>query len=348
MLTLNRNRMAKNDPTTALLEWYRRHPRPFPWRRNRDPYRIWISETMLQQTTATAVIPYFEAFLSRFPTLETLASAPLEEVLEAWSGLGYYSRARNLHKSALSLKDAGGFPKTHGKLQELPGFGPYTSRAVASLAFDEQVGVLDGNVIRVLSRVEGQAWEWWRPSVRARIQERADAWVHGAPSHEVNQALMDLGREVCRARAPACMQCPLLSGCSARARDSIEALPLPKPRRAREFWSWQAFVHFKNGRVLLERNDDAPFLKRQWTLPGRARRLRAAPARFDYKHAITHHDIFVTVELGLPKMMGSERKWIKLKEIRRHAQASLVHKALAHALPGATRGTFLQRLQVET
>src|SRR5262245_51375573 len=140
---------AQND----LGHWFKENQRPLPWRLNRDPYRIWISETMLQQTTTTAVIPYFERFVKRFPDLQALARATVGEVVEAWAGLGYYSRARNLHKSAVALAAQGGFPSTAHELENFPGFGPYTSKAVASLAFDEAVGVVDGNVIRVLARL---------------------------------------------------------------------------------------------------------------------------------------------------------------------------------------------------
>src|SRR6185312_12760226 len=169
--------MSTKPMQLQLLEWYRANRRELPWRASRDPYRIWISETMLQQTTTTAVIPFFERFVARFPDLKALAQSTEAEVLEMWSGLGYYSRARNLHKAAQALVARGGFPQTHEELAEFPGFGPYTARSVASLAFDQAVGVVDGNVIRVLSRCEGEDWEWWRPNVRQQIQNRADAWV---------------------------------------------------------------------------------------------------------------------------------------------------------------------------
>ena len=310
-----------------LLEWYRQNRRDLPWRQNRDPYRIWISETMLQQTTTTAVIPYFEKFVERFPSLKSLATAKIESVLEAWAGLGYYSRARNLHKAAQLLHQLGAFPRTHEELLELPGFGPYTSRSVASLAFDAQVGVVDGNTIRVLSRAEGHDWEWWQGKVRAQIQARADAWVEGVPSYEMNQALMELGRTICTPKSPSCLLCPLRASCVSLKQSRVETRPGSKPKRAREIWLWEPVVKIQKEQILIRRNHDIPFMKGQWLLPGQARRLKAKPKSFDYRHSVTHHDIYVTVgQTGLK--IEKHDKWVRLEEIRQHVPANLVQKAL--------------------
>jgi A/G-specific adenine glycosylase len=330
--------MIHTDAKSRLLEWYRHNRRDLPWRANRDPYRIWISETMLQQTTTTAVIPYFERFVARFPDLASLARAPESTVVEAWSGLGYYSRARNLHKSARALHERGGFPRTFSELIELPGFGPYTSRSVASLAFDQAVGVVDGNVIRVLSRLEAADWPWWENKIRDEIQKRADAWVEGVPSHEMNQALMELGRTVCMPKQATCLLCPLQTFCQALRQDRVTELPRPRPRRAREIWSWRPRLAIKDGRILLQKNSTAPFLRGQWLLPATAERLTRKPAAYHYRHSITHHDIYVTVESGLPKIFPSDTKWVSLKEIRRHVPASLVQKALARLAADPDRG----------
>ena len=157
-----------------LIAWYQKNKRVLPWRASQDPYKIWISEVMLQQTTVTAVIPYYEKFLKLFPTVQKLAAATIEDVYEMWAGLGYYSRARNLHKSAVLLSEmilsGNGFPQSYQQLLELPGFGPYTARAVSSLAFGEKTGVLDGNVIRVLSRKYGIDSDWWQTVARNDLQ----------------------------------------------------------------------------------------------------------------------------------------------------------------------------------
>jgi len=312
-----------------LLHWYRQNKRPFPWRANRDPYRIWLSETMLQQTTTTAVIPYFERFVARFPTLESLAMAPEPQVLEAWAGLGYYSRARNLHKAAKALQGRGGFPRTYRELIELPGFGPYTSRAVSSLAFGESVGVVDGNVIRVLSRFYGQAWDWWQGKTRDEIQRRADEWVKGVSSYEMNQALMELGRTICTPKSPSCLLCPLRAECIAFKAGRVASLPKPKPRREREVWIWRANVQTRRDQVLICKNDTVPFLKGHWMLPGQARRAKIKPAKFDFKHSITHHDIYVTVDGA--KAKAGDGQWVTLKELRQYAPTSLVEKAVQFA-----------------
>ncbi|MGE0527642.1 MAG: A/G-specific adenine glycosylase [Bdellovibrionales bacterium] len=312
-----------------LLEWFHHNKREFPWRLNRDPYRIWISETMLQQTTTTAVIPFFERFVKRFPDLESLAQAPVESVLEAWAGLGYYSRARNLHRAAQELRARGEFPRDYREWIVLPGLGPYTARAVASLAFDQSVGVVDGNVIRVISRIYEKDWEWWRPSVREQVQNLADEWVQDVSSPDMNQALMELGRTVCTPKSPVCLLCPVRAHCKAFAGNRASELPRPRPRREPEVWVWEPVLDVHKGRIRLVRNTKIPFLRGQWLLPGLARKVRAKPREFDYKHSITHHLIYVTVTRELPTMDKVDTMWVPLKEIQQHVPTSLVQKALA-------------------
>jgi A/G-specific adenine glycosylase len=320
---------AMQKAKLRLVEWYKDNARELPWRKNRDPYRIWISETMLQQTTTTAVIPFYERFLAKLPTLQSLAAAPIETVIELWAGLGYYARARTLHAAGQQLHARGGFPKTYEELIELKGFGPYTSRAVASLAFGQSVGVVDGNVIRVLSRFYGEKWEWWQARLRPTIQALVDQWVEGVSSAQMNQALMELGRTICTPKQTSCLLCPLRPDCVAFKKDIVAQLPLVRPRRQREIWQWTTYVHTKNQNILLQKNSTAPFLKGQWLLPGVAKRLVKKPSRFDYKHSITHHDIFVTVRQAVPKMDATESKWVPVQEIRKHVPASLVQKALS-------------------
>ena len=165
-----------------LLPWYRENKRDLPWRKTRDPYCIWISETMLQQTTSRAVIPFYERFLTSFPTVHDLAKASEGKVMENWAGLGYYSRARNLHKAAKQISKMGEFPKEVDDLLALPGLGPYTARAVASIAFEKPAGVVDGNTIRVLSRFYDWKGEWWKTAGRLWVQETMDEWVQEEPA----------------------------------------------------------------------------------------------------------------------------------------------------------------------
>ena len=331
--------MKQHSAQHHLLNWFRANKRDLPWRANRDPYRIWISETMLQQTTTTAVIPFFERFLELFPTLPALAMAQEGTVIAAWAGLGYYSRARNLHKAAQQLHALGRFPQTYQQLLDLPGFGPYTARAVASLAFGQNVGVVDGNVIRVLSRFTSTPWQWWKPAARNKIQTLADRWVADLPSSDINQGFMELGRTICTPRSPSCPMCPLSTNCLGLRQGSPEELPLTKPKQPKQIWWWQPEVHMRKGRLGLILNDKLPFLKGQWLLPGQGRAAAQPPKKFDYRHSITHYDIFVTVARKIPKLKGSASlaptRWVPLEEIQQHVPTSLVLKALRMAAGSA-------------
>ncbi len=321
--------MSIKTDSRNLIEWYRGVRRDLPWRKDRDPYRIWISEVMLQQTTVTAVIPYYEKFLKRFPTLNDLAGSPVEDVLEYWAGLGYYSRARNLHTSSLTL-NAGGFPKTAAELLELPGFGPYTARAVSSLAFDEKTGVLDGNVIRVLSRMYGLSLEWWKPKGRSSLQQAADALAQTDHPADLNQGMMELGATVCTPTNPACLLCPWQKTCLARIEGRIAELPLKRPRRAIEIWLWRPTIAIRKGNVFVEPNTYAPFLKNHELPPGDVKRLKKAPKSFSFRGGVTHYDIYVDVT-RVPKLETRSRKsgkWIPLTELKRAIPVSLIRKAI--------------------
>ncbi|MBC86893.1 MAG: A/G-specific adenine glycosylase [Bdellovibrionaceae bacterium] len=311
-----------------LLAWYSDHQRDLPWRHTTDPYSIWISEIMLQQTTATAVIPFYNRFLEALPTVESLAKAKQEEVYALWAGLGYYSRARNLQKAAKLIVQLGHFPKTFSDLIELPGLGPYTSRAVSSFAFGESVGVLDGNVIRFLSRFENLPLEWWKTRERNQLQELADQWVANVNPSLMNQALMEIGSTQCLPKNPKCLICPLMKSCKAQADGVIDSLPLKKPKRQKELWSWNAYLVKKGKRVATVINDYSPFLKGQRLLPGKSRRLKVKPKTSKYKHHITHHEIFVTVHEKDSSILDSYNDviWVEQDEIKKHVPFSLVHK----------------------
>lgn len=310
----------------ALLKWYRENRRSLPWRANRDPYRIWVSEVMLQQTTVAAVVPYYEKFLKLFPDVGALANAPEGDVLKAWAGLGYYSRARNLHKAAKALAEKG-FPKTAAELLDFPGFGPYTAAAVASIAFDDPSGVLDGNVIRVLSRRYGWDSDWWTTVEKKKLQAQSDAFAAAGSPSEINQAMMELGATVCTPKSPACLLCPWAKSCEARRRDAIAAIPKPKPRKSMETWLWSPVVHRKKDRVALIVNESAPVLKGQFIFPGAFKRIPKKPKTFDARHGITHHDIFVRVAAGAgPAAKGV--RWVDLSELETVNPSKLLRKVL--------------------
>ena len=213
------------DVACRLSRWYRVHRRDLPWRRTRDPYAIWVSEAMLQQTTAEVVIPRWRRFLSRFPTVEALARAPERAVLAEWSGLGYYARARNLHRAARAIAARGAFPRTFAELLELPGNGPYTAAAVASIAFGIPVAAVDGNVVRVLCRLRGLRLDPKASRTLARLRIEAQALVPARGAGDHNQAVMELGALVCTPRAPRCGACPLRTLCKAAASGKPEGFP---------------------------------------------------------------------------------------------------------------------------
>jgi A/G-specific adenine glycosylase len=309
-----------------LLKWYKENKRDLPWRNTRDPYMIWISEVMLQQTTVKAVIPYYEKFLKKFPTVKSLSKASIKEVYTYWAGLGYYSRADNLHKAARKLS-ATGFPKTHTELLEYPGFGPYTSRAVSSFAFQDPVGVLDGNAIRFLSRFHGLVIPWWENSSRAILQKHADDWVSKTDSSQTNQALIEIGATICTARSPSCLLCPVRSACAAFSKNLQEKLPLKKDRKKLEVWIWEPDIFIQNSKVGFTKNNYAPFLNGKMIFPGRVKKLKTAPKIYNYKHNITHHEIYVKLKLN-SKKSKDDLKWISKNQITKINPASLIQKAL--------------------
>lgn len=250
----------------ALLDWFDRSKRDLPWRGVRDPYPIWLSEIMLQQTQVVTVIPYFLRFLERFPTVEALASAPLTDVLAMWRGLGYYSRARNLHAAAQRFASEG-FPRTAKALRTFPGLGRYTSAAVASIAFGEPVAVLDGNVARVLSRllaIEGPTGD---RANEKRLWNEAEALLDRDRPGDFNQALMELGATVCKPVNPSCLVCPVASSCEARRLGRQAEIPAPKIRPARKQLRLACAVIRSRDGLLLARREESGLFGGLWELP---------------------------------------------------------------------------------
>lgn len=313
----------------SLLLWYAENKRVLPWRANKNPYFIWVSEIMLQQTTVTAVVPFFDRFIAAFPTVESLAAAPQEKVLELWAGLGYYSRARNLHQTAKQIAQTG-FPKSAKELIQLKGFGPYTSHAVASIAFDEAVGVLDGNVIRILSRLFSRPAKWWTTKDKDELQEIAHLMAQSGPPSEINQAMMELGATVCTTHQPMCVRCPWLKDCLGYKLNTVKKLPLSKPKRQHEYWIWQPEIKLQKNQVAFVKNHDAPILKKMILLPGSWKKSDQKPKEFDFSHSITHHKIYVQIQKVRSVKKRDNYLWVQLNEVRQHNPSSLIEKTLRH------------------
>jgi A/G-specific adenine glycosylase len=253
-----------------LHAWYRRDHRDLPWRRTADPYRIWISEILLQQTQVGSAIGRYEQFLARFPDVAALAAAPLDDVLLAWEGAGYYARARNLHLAARRIVEehGGELPRSVAALRSLPGVGPYTAAAVASIAFGIPEPVLDGNVERVLCRAFAVGGDPHAPATRRALLEIARGLLPRGHAGDHNQAAMELGATICTPRRPRCGVCPVERLCEARASDRVELLPERRPRRARPHHVVAVGLLWRRGRVLIQRRPDEGLLGGLWEFPG--------------------------------------------------------------------------------
>jgi A/G-specific adenine glycosylase len=281
-----------------LLAWYGKHKRDLPWRRTEDPYRIWISEVMLQQTRVAAVIPYYERFLTLFPDAAALASAPEQALLAAWAGLGYYSRARNLQKAARAIVELGQFPADYEALRGLPGVGDYTAAAVASIAFGKPHAVLDGNVLRVLSRVAAESGDIKSQVVRSRLRALAEKLLDPRHPGEFNQALMELGATVCVPKQPLCGQCPIRFECQARREGLENQLPLSGARPAASRRERHLVAIEKGGRILLwQRPPDSQRMAGFWELPEREQvpGAEVVEAAGRFRHSIVHTTYLVVV-----------------------------------------------------
>lgn len=254
-----------------ILHWFDQYGRKnLPWQQNRSPYRVWVSEIMLQQTQVATVIPYYERFMARFPSIHALATAEQAEILQLWTGLGYYARGRNLHKCAQVLVDQhqGTFPKTVEELAELPGIGRSTAAAIVSLAYNEPAAILDGNVKRVLARFHAVAgWPGQKP-VADRLWEIAETHTPSARAADYTQAMMDLGATLCTRSKPLCHDCPLSHDCQARQQDNISAYPGKKPKKALPVKTTQFMICLnKERKILLEQRPATGIWGGLWSFP---------------------------------------------------------------------------------
>ncbi|MBL8913383.1 MAG: A/G-specific adenine glycosylase [Archangium sp.] len=338
---------------SELLAWFDQHQRELPWRRTKDPYGVWVSEVMLQQTQVDRVIGYWSRFLERFPTVKSLAAAEVADVLSMWTGLGYYSRARNLHRAAQQIvsEHKGRVPREVKDLLELPGFGRYTAGAVASIAFDQETPIVDGNVARVLSRVfeiEGQPQDKVR---EAKLWERAGELVKGARPGDLNQALMELGATVCVPSSPLCLICPVRAKCKALAHGRVDELPPPRKAMKRKKLELAVAVARRGKDVLLARREEKGLFGGLWELPcvelpGTLEKLLGkrttsiGPEMVVIERTLTHRDLFLHVfpvkvgarALGKPPPGYVEWKWVPVSERKTLGMSSAMSAVIDEAL----------------
>jgi len=353
-------RAAPATPQAAdLLTWYDRHRRKLPWRappgERSDPYRVWLSETMLQQTTVKAVAPYYARFLARWPDLKALAAASLDEVLAAWAGLGYYARARNMHACARTVVERhdGRFPASETALRELPGIGAYTAAAIAAIAFDQSATPVDGNIERVIARLYALATPL--PTGKAAIMRQAHALTPEKRAGDFAQALMDLGATICTPKKPACALCPWNGACTAHARGEAELFPLRTPKREGQLRRGAAFVARRADDCVLLRTRPARGLlggmaevpTTAWAADFDDSQALAAAPRFSPKqvtwrkttgvvrHVFTHFPLELMVyRTELPRDVAAPAgtRWTAIAQLGDEALPSLMRKVVAHGL----------------
>ena len=330
---------------TRLLPWFAQNKRPMPWRSNRTPYRVWISELMLQQTRVDQVIPYFNRFMKRFPSLKSLAAASQEEVLKQWEGLGYYSRARNLHKAAriIVADHKGRFPKTAAEILALPGVGSYTAAAIGSLAFNLDLAVLDGNVIRVLSRLFAYTQDTRSSAAKKELQQLADTLLVKGDAGNFNEAMMELGATICLPRNPRCGDCPISSVCLGHESGRPTDYPVKAPKKkVPHIIVGAAVVTNRKGEVLIAQRRNEDMLGGLWEFPGGKQEtgetiqqcivrelkeelginIEMGDFLVTVKHAYSHftmdlHTHFAKIKSGRPRPIEcQDYRWVKISALR--------------------------------
>jgi A/G-specific adenine glycosylase len=349
----NSNPEATHSPAPSreisqrLLKWYDVHARSLPWRKSQDPYQVWVSEIMLQQTQVDTVIPYYQRWLKRFPTVKALAEAPLANVLSLWEGLGYYSRARNLHKAAQQVRAefGGRVPPTLDELRTLPGIGRYTAGAIASIAFNLDTAVLDGNVKRVLARVFNLTDDVKSPAGEKKLWALAESLVPAGRAGDYNQAVMDLGATVCVPQNPTCLICPLLGICESQKLGVQNERPVVKRKPPTPHYEVTAAIIRHRGRVLITQRPLDKLLGGLWEFPGGKQeadeslieclvreieeelgmQIEVSEQRLLLKHGFTHFKI--TLHVFEAQWLGGDPqakevaalKWVKLAELPNYA-----------------------------
>lgn len=335
----------------ALLRWYGVKARPLPWRGTKDPYAIWVSEVMLQQTQIATVIPYYARFLRAFPTLRRLAHAPFERVAEQWSGLGYYRRARHLHEAAQEVvaRFNGKFPDQYKEARMLPGVGHYTACAVLSIVYNRPLPALDGNVARVVARLNAWRGNLHQSAFRKRVEGQLACLLAPQRPGDFNQALMELGQTLCLPRAPRCHACPLRKWCKAFQEGNLELYPEPRPRRPTERRHLAAAVILRGDKAALVRGLDEGLIGELWNFPaafGKSRKqavanlqtklagytgsgMRGGAPVGSLRHNITFRSIQVTLYRFEAPVNSNSLRWFLLDDLKSAAVSKLTRKIAA-------------------
>jgi A/G-specific adenine glycosylase len=315
-----------------LHEWFEKNQRDLPWRRTKDPYCIWLSEIMLQQTRVTAVIPYYERFLERFPDYGSLAAASESELLAMWSGLGYYSRARNLQKAARLMVEQGGFPTTYEGIRALPGVGDYTAAAVASIAFGLPCVGLDGNIVRVMSRWTAESGDVRQSATRARILEVTQNQMDGRDAGVYKQSLMELGATICLPKAPKCLYCPINDDCGAKLQGLQHTIPI-QLGKTNSVFEEKTVLWIVRGKELLlwQRTSGSRRLAGFWELPepGMLAQVALGEPLGVFSHAIVNHKYrFILHEAKLSGPVGDLCQWVRLDQLAELPLSTVLRKCL--------------------
>ncbi len=329
-----------------LLAWYDANGRTFPWRAKwgaiPDPYQVWLSEVMLQQTTTTTVIPYFHFFISKWPTVQCLATAHLDEVLHAWQGLGYYSRARSLHKAAQILQN--GFPESYEELLKIPGIGPYTAGAIAAIAYDHQTSPVDGNIARIYARLS--QIDEVKPQLYTLVEQQLRIHVPSARNGDFIQGLMDVGATICLPKEPKCHVCPLSKHCLSYKNNSQGKYPLKATKKARPVRHGRIFwLQDDKGQVLIRRRAEKGLLGGMMEFPSTpwiegtllstdidAWASKAVPIEKRVEHTFTHFHLILEVVKGKASDSMMEGLWVKPSELHLHALPTLMKKVAKTAM----------------
>lgn len=342
MSTSNVPSVPKTAYSEPLIAWFRTERRAMPWRETRDPYRIWVSEVMLQQTQVATVIPYYERFMARFPTLHALAEAPLDDLLKHWEGLGYYSRARNLQKAARQVIDhhQGRFPRDYQAIRALAGIGDYTAGAVASIAFNDPHPAVDGNVLRVLSRWFRIPDDITKPQTKRRFEELARELIPEGQAFEFNQALMELGALVCSPRRPRCEACPVADACRAGIHGDATDFPVKTKKAPPRPVHFAVAVLERDGQVWITRRPESGLLGGLWEFPAHPMQEGENPVRIleaalglssldwtplgTVRHTYTHlkaemQVLQTSVPEGSPLSLGDDRRWVPIADLATYA-----------------------------